>query len=55
MYRKISRLPLWDQSRAVDNARSASAELTRARTERREVDAFVARIRADRRGDEQSA
>lgn len=55
MFHKISRLPLWDQSRAVDNARLASAQLTRARNERREIDAFVARVLAGRQADERSA
>jgi hypothetical protein len=55
MHGRIWRLPLWDQSRAVDNARWASTELTRARNERLEVDAFVARILAERVDDKWSA
>ena len=31
----------WDQARAVDNARTASAALHRARVEREEVHAFI--------------
>jgi len=37
---------------ALANARWASVELARARKERLEVDAFVARIRAERGGDD---
>jgi hypothetical protein len=33
----------WDQARAIANARSASAELSRSRAEREEVDVFLAR------------
>ena len=34
---------LWDQGRAIDNARVASVELSRLRVEREEVDLYLAR------------
>jgi len=34
---------LWDQTRAVANARNASSEVSRSRAERKEVDLYVAR------------
>jgi len=40
---------------ALANARWASVELARARKERLEVDAFVARIRAERGGDDKQS
>jgi len=35
---------LWGQTRAVDNARAASTELTRHRVQREEADIFVERL-----------
>jgi hypothetical protein len=32
----------WDQTRAIDNARTASTELSRSRAEREEVDHYLA-------------
>jgi hypothetical protein len=35
---------LWDQSRAVDNARAASTELARQRVQREEAEIFLERL-----------
>jgi hypothetical protein len=32
----------WDQTRAIDNARTASTEVSRSRAEREEVDIYLA-------------
>lgn len=34
----------WEQGRAIDNARAASVELSRARVEREAVDLYLARL-----------
>ena len=36
------RFLLWDQTRAIANAREASTEMSRSRAEREEVDTFLA-------------
>lgn len=38
----------WDQTLAVHNARSASREVSRARTEREEINAYVEHILGQR-------
>ena len=48
MHLELSSLRFWDQTRSVGNARAASLDLTRARRERDEVDAFVARMLSGR-------
>ena len=39
----------WDQTRAVDNARAASTDLSRARVEREEINAYVEGLLSRRR------
>ncbi|WP_183408306.1 hypothetical protein [Nocardioides pocheonensis] len=48
MHVELSRWRFWDQTRSVENALAASLELSRARRERDEIDAFVARALSGR-------